>query len=561
MTPETFLAQFGLIADSPNGVQKLRELILNLAVRGKLVPQDPNDESASELLKRIAAEKDRLMKEGVIKKFRPLPEVNEDSMPFVLPTRWTWARLGNIAIPQAGFAFKSNGFNKAKRGLPLIRIRDVGQPHSGTFFDGDFRPEFLVQRGDYLISMDGEFRVAQWDHSEALLNQRVTRLIFLGTEIAKRFVADSLLLRLVELQGVKAYTTVDHLSGTQIAESLIGLPPVEEQKRIVARVDQLMALCDRLEVQQKHRGDILGKAAAAALDTLVNSADSHAFDANWRRIAAHFDDLIDSTESLKTLRGSILDLAVRGKLVSQNPNDEPASELLKRIAAENDRLVKEGKAKKAKPSCEINSDDAPFVVPKEWEWVAFDTLIDAEKPISYGVLVPGPDIPHGVPFVRLADLSLNEPAAAPEKSISKEVDDQYSRTRLHGGEILMGVVGSIGKLGIAPLSWKGANIARAICRIEPVRVVHKGFVVLLLQSVTMQVKFKADTRTLAQPTLNVGLIRQAPTPLPPLEEQKRIVAKVDRLMAVCDRLEVQLAAREAVGDKVVASFSHHFMTA
>jgi type I restriction enzyme S subunit len=544
MTPETFLAQFGHIADSPNGVQKLRELILDLAVRGKLVPQDPNDEPASELLKRIVTEKAQLVKDGVIKKAKILPDIAKEETPYDLPQQWQWTHMGDLTLIRTG-KLDANASSPSGE-YPFFTC--AKHPLRIDHFVYDCECVLLAGNGNFDVNYyHGKFEAYQRTYiiepvSKSLSVPYIYKFI-------QRYAAK---LREISIGGVIQYIKIGFLT-----DALFPLPPLEEQRRIVAKVDQLMALCDRLEAQQKQRVEIQGKAAASAFDALVNSADAEAFTANWRRIATHFDQLIDSTETLK--KPTILDLAVRGKLVPQDQNDEPAGELLKRIADEKVRLIKGGNAKKSKSLSEINSDDVPFEVPKHWKWTAFDVLIDAEKPISYGVLVPGPDTPNGIPFVRIADLSLSNPPAAPEKSISKEVDEQYARTRLHGGEILMGVVGSIGKLGIAPLTWKGANIARAICRIEPVREIHKEFVLLLLQNNTMQAQFRTDTRTLAQPTLNIGLIRQAPTPLPPLEEQKRIVAKVDQLMAVCDRLEVQLAARNGLAEKLAGSFTHHLL--
>jgi type I restriction enzyme, S subunit len=239
------------------------------------------------------------------------------------------------------------------------------------------------------------------------------------------------------------------------------------------------------------------------------------------------------------LRELILTLAVQGKLVPQDPSDEPASELLKKIRAEKDRLMAEGKIKRDKPMAEIAEEEKPFDLPSAWQWVRFDELTHPLKPIAYGVLVPGPDVETGIPFVRIADLSLDSPAAKPEKSISPEVDAQFQRTRLDGGEILMGVVGSIGKLGVAPPTWAGANIARAICRIVPADSGLNEFVLFLLQTQFMQDSFAGDTRTLAQPTLNIGLIRAALTPVPPPNEQSRIVTRVEELMRLCDALEAK----------------------
>jgi type I restriction enzyme S subunit len=262
---------------------------------------------------------------------------------------------------------------------------------------------------------------------------------------------------------------------------------------------------------------------------------------NWQRIATHFDVLLDRPEAVDALEQTILQLAVRGLLVPQDPTDEPASVLLQKIRTEKDQLIAQGKIKRDKSLPPITEEEKPFELPQGWQWVRFDELTHPLKPIAYGVLVPGPDVETGIPFVRIADLSLDSPASKPEKSISPEIDAQFQRTRLEGGEILMGVVGSIGKLGVAPKTWAGANIARAICRIVPADSGLKEFVLFLLQTKFMQESFAGDTRTLAQPTLNVGLIRAALTPLPPPEEQSRIVIRVNELRSLCADLRQRLS--------------------
>lgn len=148
--------------------------------------------------------------------------------------------------------------------------------------------------------------------------------------------------------------------------------------------------------------------------------------------------------------------------------------------------------------------------------------------ISYGVLVPGPDVEGGVPFVRVQDLTLDAPAFLPAKRISHEIEATYSRTRLKGGEILLGVVGSIGKVGIAPDGWRGANIARAVCRIVPGPKIDRDYLALFLQSTRAQSYFKDMTRTLAQPTLNVSQLSQLHVPVPSLKEQRHTVAAYHR---------------------------------
>ena len=264
MDAQTFLDNFGTIAEAPDGINQLRQLILNLAVRGQLVEQHSDDESVDQLLVRLDSQKSRLAEEGSICPGRSIPPVGEDEEPFAVPPSWTWVPLADVAWPQAGFAFKSDQFNEVGHGTPLIRIRDIANSTTQAHFDGEFREEFLVDTGDYLVGMDGNFNVRQWTGPRALLNQRVTRLVFFGSEVGARFIAVALQQRLDELHGSKAYTTVQHLSGKQIAQSPIPLPPAPEQHRIVARMDELMALCDELEARLVER-DRLGEALAASV--------------------------------------------------------------------------------------------------------------------------------------------------------------------------------------------------------------------------------------------------------------------------------------------------------
>ena len=301
------------------GINKLRELILELAVRGKLVPQNPDDEPASELLKRIEAEKAQLVKDGKLKKQKPLPPVTDEEKPFELPQGWEWVRLGNLAECQAGFAFKSSQFNDTGDGLPLIRIRDVGHDFSGTFYSGEYRPEFLVEKGDYLISMDGIFRVAKSNLDFGLLNQRVSRLNFFSNQAKKDLIVIALQGELSKLQGVKAYTTVDHLSGKQIQDACIPLPPANEQHRIVTKVDELMALCDQLEQQSEHQLDAHQQLTETLLATLTDAASAQELSDNWQRLAQHFDLLFSGPMgawAIDRLKDTILQLSFEGALSS-----------------------------------------------------------------------------------------------------------------------------------------------------------------------------------------------------------------------------------------------------
>lgn len=558
--------QFDLLAGAPGSVTRLRELILTLAVQGKLVGQDPGEIPATELLAKIRAEKTQLLGEGTIQRTRATSEVADEETPFILPVGWEWVRLPDITydlgqvVPADDFTYIDVGSIDNHRAtvsdtVEVVRAADAPSRARkrvtvGTVLYSTVRPYLkniaIVER-DYSPSAIASTAFAILHPHSGVVGRYL--LYYLRSPIFTEFVA-------AKMAGI-AYPAINDANFFQ---GVVPLPPSAEQARIVARVDELMRLCDALEANGRLEAEQHARLLGTLLGTLTDSTTPEELAANWQRVADHFDLLLDRPEAVDALEQTILQLAVRGLLVPQDQSDEPASGLVRRIRSYRAEQVKAGLAKRERPFIPLSEADLPFELPTGWEWIRFDELIEPAKPISYGVLVPGPEVSGGVPFVRIADLSLTDPPAKPEKSISMEIDAQYQRTRLEGGEILMGVVGSIGKLGVAPPSWAGANIARAICRIVPVRLVGRDFVLLLLQSEFMRASFAGDTRTLAQPTLNVGLIRSSATPLPPIAEQARIVARVKELRRLCADLHQRLSASqttqshlaEAVVDMAVA---------
>ena len=522
------------------GIKKLRELILELAVRGKLVPQDPSDEPASVLLERIATEKTRLVKEKKIKKSKALPEIGEEEKLFELPDGWEWCRLSDIAFPQAGFAFKSNGFNEHGEGIPLIRIRDVGQVFSGTYYNGEYKPEFVVMRGEYLISMDGNFRVAPWSGSEALLNQRVTRLIFFFEKTAKRFIAESLQLRLISLQGVKAYTTVDHLSGGQIAESVIAIPPLAEQHRIVAKVDDLMTLCDQLELRSESQSAAHQTLVETLLATLTDSSDADELVQSWARLSTHFDTLFTTEASIDALKQTILQLAVMGKLVPQDPSDEPASVLLERIAAEKAQLVKEGKIKKQKPQSVLTEEEKAFELPNGWKWVRLQQLVTLLGDGLHGT--PSYDENGDYFFVNGNNLDNGRITIKPDTKRVNKLEFEKYKKNLTDRTILVSINGSLGKVGF----YAGEKIVlgKSACYFNLSGLLSKVYFKRVIESsyFTDYAFSKATGSTIK----NLGLkaMNEFPIALPPIEEMKRIISRIEQLIALCDQLKVRLQTNQ-----------------
>jgi type I restriction enzyme S subunit len=534
-------------ATSVYGIKKLRELILDLAVRGKLVPQNASDEPANELLKRIQNEKSILVAEGKVKTEKALSPIAEDQKYFELPLGWEWAKLGDVAYSQAGFAFKSNGFNETGMGLPLIRIRDVGQTFTGTYFDGEYREEFLVLEGDYLISMDGEFRVSKWLNGTALLNQRVSRLIFHGTETAKRFVVEALQKELRGLQGKKSYTTVDHLSGGQISNSVIALPPLNEQHRIVAKIDELMALCDQLEAQYSDAADAHEQLVSHLLGTLTQSQSAADFNANWQRIAAHFDTLFTTETSIDALKQTLLQLAVMGKLVAQDASDEPASELIKRMRESRTKWLLDNSANSecrtmTKKLAALSKAKPPFPIPDSWSTTH---LIDCSRLLVDCHNKTAPYVSSGIPIIRTSNIRDRKFRLNDLRFVSEETYNFWSkRCPPEAMDIMFTREAPMGEAAIIPTGEKYCLGQRSML-IRPMHdFIYNEYLLLTLTEPHLLERSSESAIGSTVKHLRVGDVEELNIPLPPINEQHRIVAKVNELMALCDQVRSRITAAD-----------------
>lgn len=344
-----------LLAGAPNGIQKLRELILELAVRGKLVPQDQNDEPASELLKHIAEEKSRLVAEGIIRKQKPLLERQKEDKPFELPTGWEWSRLGEIAL-----------INPRNSAPDSTKVSFVPMTLIGTRFDGRHAQEVRtwaeVKQG-FTHFAEGDIGVAKitpcFENSKACVFSDLENSLGAGTTelhivrpVGKYLAARYVLAYLKSPQFLLVGET--KMTGTAgqkrlpkdfVESNPFPLPPLAEQYRIVAKVDELMALCDRLEAQQASAENAHARLVQALLDSLTQASDADDFAASWQRLAEHFHTLFTTESSIDALKKTFLRLAADGRLVS---SDMPADYLPLSDVIEGDSL--NGSSKKPQDS-------------------------------------------------------------------------------------------------------------------------------------------------------------------------------------------------------------------
>jgi type I restriction enzyme S subunit len=581
MTPEKLLEHFDCISDAPDAIPRLRRFILDLAVRGKLVPQDLNDEPASELVRRIKAEKERMEKEGKIKKEKPIDAVNSDTAPFGIPASWTWTRLGKLTeLVTKGSSPKWQGIGYVSKdeGVLFItsenvwnyRLRKLDELKYVEKRFNEIEPRSILRFGDILMNLVGASigRTAIYDLPvEANINQAVAliRLIQTTPNLSTGFLLHYLNSpSAIEFMfSSQVVTAQPNISLTNARGFPIPVPPLAEQHRIVARVDELMALCERLETAQAERESRRDRLAATSLHRLNNGADADEFREHARFHLGHLPRLATRPEHIQQLRQTILNLAVRGKLVPQNPNDEPACELLKYIQDEKERFVKEGRIRKEKPLPEVAEEDAPFSIPISWSWARIGTC---SLLTEYGTSVKSDHIDNGVPVLKMGDIHDGKVILGGQKKVPRSIDD-LPQLFLRRFDLLYNRTNSaelVGKTGIYLGEDDGYTFASYLIRIRFLNDRMSP----VYSNLAMNAPYFRPTQILpelqqqcGQANVNGTKLRNMLLPIPPLAEQHRIVARVDELMGLCDRLEEQLTTTQTESRRLLEAVLHEALNA
>lgn len=521
------------------GIKKLRELILELAVRGKLVPQDPNDEPASELLKRIAVEKAELVKQGKIKKQKPLPEISEDEKPYELPEGWEWVRLGNVGVCSTGKTPSTSVSSHFNGNIPFVGPGQITQCGEITQADKFLSEDGMLNsteanNGDiFTVCIGGSIGKSAVVSERVAFNQQINSIKPVLVDSKYIYFSISTTLFISSMVTASTGSATPIINRSKWESLLIPCAPVAEQHSIVAKVNELMALCDQLEQQSLISLEAHQQLVETLLATLVDSQHAEDLTENWARISQHFDTLFTTEASIDALKQTILQLAVMGKLVPQDPNDEPASELLKRIEQEKALLVKEGKIKKQKPLPPINDEEKPFELPKGWEWCRLGHcihLISGQhlKPNEYTENIIEGAIPYITGPAEFGDLNPTYSKFTIEKRAVAEPKD-----------ILVTCKGAgLGKLNVVNVE---IAISRQLMAIRTVRA-NCDYFKLLLSS--MYDYFQGKGVGIAIPGISREDVIEPVISLPPLNEQERIVSRVNVLFGTCDHLKSRLKSAQ-----------------
>lgn len=560
-------SHFDALVQSPGGVDKLRQLILQMAVQGKLVPQDPNDEPASVLLEKIKKEKEQLIKKGKIKKAKPLPPISYEEIPYPIPTGWEWVRLVYLCeIITKGSSPKWQGVNYAKReeGILFITSENVGNfklllQNKEKYVEKKFQtiePRSILRTSDILMNIVGASigRAALFNlNVEANINQAVCLIRLIGNDI---FLYNRYLLYFfnnpscINLMFRKQVDNARaNLSMGNISAFPVPFPPFAEQKRIVEKVDSLMALCDQLEAKQNEGEKVRVNLNTASLSRLTGSLDPDQFRDNWQDVADRFNTLYTQPGNVSQLKKAILQLAVMGKLVPQDPNDEPASVLLEKIKKEKQKLIKEKKIKEQESLLPITSDEIPYPLPKGWEWIKIDEVceyIQRGKSPKYVEKSAVPVISQKC--IQWDGFNIERARFIDTETLHKYNSNRFIRT----GDLLWNSTGT-GTLGRINVFSKNEVVYDKIVADSHVTVlrplfISSKFIYIFIRSPIVQNNIDLiSSGSTKQKELSTSAVRNHLISIPPLAEQKRIVEKVDHFMAICDKLETGLSsARETV---------------
>lgn len=544
MIASSFWENFGNIAYAPNGVSKLREMILCLAMQGKLVEQNSADTPAKDLLAEVEAEKERLIRERVLKAPKELLEIREIESAYPLPKTWEWVRFGTIALHNSG--------------KTLDQQRNSGQPRdyitTSNLYWGRFDLRSLRQmlikeeeldrctavKGDLLICEGGEAgRAAVWEsEKEVSFQNHVHRARFyakIDPYYAYRFFQK--LNATSEINQYRKGVGISSMSGKVLASIVFPLPPLAEQKRIVAKVDYLMALCDQLELQQQERERSFPMLSRTWHNRLAEAPTP----ANLHLI---FEET--GTLSPDDLRRTILNLAVHGQLIPHESKDETAIACLARLG-----IKSTFKSEGLEPS-----------LPSSWHYIRFEDVALVAGGVTLGRKLLDRKMVT-LPYLRVANVK----RGAIDLTVIKEVsiaEDEIERYALRENDLLMTEGGDWDKVGRAAI-WKGQipvclhqnHVFRS--RFRSVEILPVWFERYFNSPLGRRYFESASKQTTNLASINMRQVRGCPIPFPPLNEQRRIAAKVDELMALVDHLELQQQERdklaEAFAKACVASFT------
>jgi len=570
MRPRDFIANFDTIAEAPNGIARLREFVLRLAVRGRLVPQIPEVEPVEHLLRQLKTGKKRLLAEGAIAKPRYPCGVRVAQEPFEIPATWTWLRLGDVGAIAGGGTPKSGerSFWADGNGVPWLTPADMRSQDSRYLSRGnrDITQEGLERSSAQLLPAGSVLfsSRAPIGHVGIAANPLSTNQGFKSCVPYIADISEYLYLFLKqagpEINEQATGTTFKEVSGKEVALIPIPIPPLAEQHRIVAKADELMDLLDRLEETRRRRENMRTASRDSSLAALRAADTADEIKTAWIRIASRIDNLFMTPADVSPLREVVFQLAIRGQLALQSEDDEPATTLLNRIAERKKRLVKK-KVGKPKHLLPVTDGKAPFSAPSGWTWCRLGSILSHCR---NGISASPNDSGIGYPMLRISAATSRQDAVVnlddyrfadvpPEKADPYLIEaDDLLACRFNGNLHFVGRVAIVPNVIDRKIMHPDKLIKLQAIEISPQYLCYA----INSESTRKQIHEVAAT-TAGNIGINGRQLQNLLIPIPPLAEQYRIVSKVGELIRITDRLEYHLATKKTAHEAFSTTAFHH----
>lgn len=550
MDAQQFLAEFGHIANAQGGVAKLRELVLQLAIQGRLISRTETVASSQALLSEVRAIKSNLVAEKKLPREKPFHEISEREIAADSPQHWEWTRFGELWHLLSGRDLEPSQYNGSRNGIPYIT--GASNIENGVIYASRWTPSPMVvsTEGDLLITCKGTIGKTAFNNiGDVHIARQIMAIRNFSGRLNTGFLKiwlDGFVSQLVE----KSKSMIPGFSRDDLVLAIYPVPPAEEQSRIVAKVDELMALCDKLEAQQQARRKLQNTLRLSTLQAVAAASSPHELQAAWSRLSDNFGRLFHAPEDVADLRQAILDLAFAGNVSEQSEKVTP--DLVESLHLRKMQLSAEKKIKRETPVIDFPGITEMFGnLPHQWAWVR---LNDIASVVRGGSPRPAGDPKFyggNIPFLKVADVTASKGMFV-EGYISTITEAGLNKTREISTRTVL-LTNSGATLGVPAICEFRTTFNDGIAAfIELNEAVFDEYLCLFLKSKTKWLQDIAS-RGQGQPNLNTEIIRSMWFPLAPIAEQYRIVSRVSELMRICDLLEMRLRQSFETSERLAIS--------
>lgn len=533
MDTQTFLNHFRTIADAPNGIDQLRDLILELTISGRLAKPGSDSDTPDSAVAKLLSTKDELLsirsKPAIPR--RPSPT----EFPYRLPSSWELIRVDDSGTYTNGVAFKAS--ERDASGIPIVRIQNLTNPQADfNFTNQNMKKSNLVEKGEILVSWSATLDAFIWQGPKAAVNQHIFKVdpetAIFGTTflyLCLRWV----IRRLAESEALHGLA-MKHINRGDFVSAVIPVPPKEEQASLVGRFNHLISLCDQLETAKKEKDALRTAARESAINAVLTASTPEELSAAWARIRDNWTTYANTPESIATLRSLILDLALTGQLIPQDPADS----LVQVEWSDSSLKLDPNKLWGREHLSRTPSSWQVIPMARLGKWGSGGTPTRSNKAYYGGT----------IPWLVIGDLNEGVVTGA-ETAITSKGLDESSATMIPTGAVLIAMYGSIGKSAIAGIECT-TNQAIAHC-VPDEEIISTDFLFRLVQAI--RIRLLEQGRGMAQQNISQTILKHLLIGLPSRAEQDRIVARIDELLALCDELELAMADRYALREKLASS--------